>query len=71
MMDIEKWNMNDYGVRKAHIFRFCALCAHLNHSYSRIHKIYSPMDCITSRRAVFMGAESGSLEEGSPLQSQS
>ena len=32
---------------------------------------YSPMDCMTLFRAVFMGSVSGSLEEGSPLQSQS
>ena len=32
---------------------------------------YSPMDCMTLFRAVFIGSVSGSLEEGSPLQSQS
>ena len=32
---------------------------------------YSPMDCMTLFRATFMGSLSGSLAEGSPLQSQS
>ena len=32
---------------------------------------YSPMDCMTLFRAVFMGSLSGSLEEGVPSQSHS
>ena len=33
--------------------------------------LYSPMDCMTLFRAVFIGSLSGSLEEGVPSQSHS
>ena len=47
----------------------CGIILHF--AFCILHFYHSPMDCIMPFRAVFMGSLSGSLAEGSPLQSQS